>query len=265
MRVNMNFERDINAKINANRQGIIIVERSLSSTNLYAENLIKNGAESGTVVIADSQKDGAGRRGRHFFSPPGVGIYMSYIILVPKGAQHIELLTSAAGLAVSNAIDEIAGIRTKIKWPNDIMHNEKKLCGILTKLTADTLHNIITHAIIGIGINVNQADGDFPDELKDTASSLRIASGRECDRAALSAKVITELDNILRNIKSKQLIKELCEKSCTIGREVELTTQGKSIRGFALGIDSKGGLIVSSAEKKLVVTAGEVIHCRQKG
>jgi BirA family biotin operon repressor/biotin-[acetyl-CoA-carboxylase] ligase len=258
----MSYERDINANINAKRQGIIIVESCLASTNLYAENLIKNRAENGTVVIADSQTAGAGRRGRCFFSPPGVGIYMSYILAIPKGTQNLPLLTCAAGLIVSNAIDETAGISTKMKWPNDIMYNNKKLCGILTKLTADNLHNIITHAVVGIGINVNQEKGDFPDELKNIAASVRIASGSECDRAVLCAKVITGLDGILQKMGSKELIKELSEKSCTIGKEVELTTQGEKRRGLAVAIDSNGGLVVKTGDKMCVVSAGEVIHCR---
>lgn len=262
----MSYKEDIKSKINPRRNGKIIVEDCLDSTNLFAEILIKNGAENTTVVIADSQTAGAGRRGRSFFSPPEKGIYMSYILHMPENIRNLELLTSAAGLAVCNAIENTFGICPQIKWPNDIFIDGRKVCGILTKLTSDKVQNIITHAVIGIGINVNGEKDDFPDELRNIAGSLKMAFNKECDRAALCAKVIDELDGmlIIENILEKdcgELVRKLAERSCTIGREVDITKENSKIRCRAVGLDSKGGLTVERGGEIGVVTSGEVIHC----
>ena len=165
---------------------------SIGSTNDHLRTLARAGAPEGTVLVADCQTGGRGRRGRSFHSPEGAGIYMS--ILLRPNCLPAELLhlTCAAGTAMCDAVEAAAGFRPGIKWTNDLVFGKRKLGGILTEL-GFTPQGGVDYAIIGIGINCCQTAQDFPEEIRAIAGSLAMAAGREIERAKVAAAMMDAL------------------------------------------------------------------------
>lgn len=251
----------VGAAVKGDTQQEIICLPETDSTNLYANRLVLSGAADGTVVIADRQTNGMGRMGRSFESPGGQGIYLSMILEPHCTAGSLGLLTSYAGLAVCAAIEESCGVRVEIKWPNDIIIEGKKVCGILTRLVSDAESGTITHAIVGIGVNVRQQS--FSPELADKAVSLWQACGRELSRAELAGGIINHLNRILRVERwlenpPENALTELRERSCTIGRRVVVDGPAAHEEGEAVDIDPAGGLVVRFVGGTRVVSSGEV-------
>ena len=159
----------------------------IDSTNKNAKDLALAGAEHGVLVTADVQQAGIGRRGRTWLSEKGTGIYMSMVLRPEIDTEKASTLTLVAAMAVQKAIEEMCGLNAqpKIKWPNDIVLNKKKICGILTELSLRGTD--IDFVIVGIGINVNNQT--FAEEIAQTASSLSLELGKEIDREMLISKV----------------------------------------------------------------------------
>ena len=236
---------------------------SVASTNLIAAQMVKDGTPDGTVVIADSQTNGLGRLGREFYSPPGVGIYMSYVKKIPDGTENLGLLASIVALAVCCAITDCCSLPSKIKWPNDVLINGKKVCGVLTKLITDPATNKMTHAIIGIGVNVNQCEGDFPQEILHKAGSIRAAYGKRVQRSPLCAEIINNLDRLLLNedalsAPGAPYVKTIRSMSCTIGQKITITSNLGSEPAKALDIAPDGGLVVETSTGVKVIRSGEI-------
>lgn len=169
---------------------------SVASTNDTARDLVRDGAAHGTVVVADGQTRGRGTKGRSWHSPCGRGLYASFILRLEKPAEAgaaFPLLPLAAGLAAAEAVLGSAGVEARLKWPNDLVHERKKLGGILTE--AVFRPGMPGYAIVGIGINVNHEAADFPDELRDVATSLRLITGRPADREDLLGRLCRTLDS----------------------------------------------------------------------
>lgn len=241
----------------------IIYYDSVPSTNLIAAQMAKDGTPDGTVVIADSQTTGLGRLGREFYSPPGVGIYLSYVKELPEGTENLGLLASLVALAVCYAISDCCGLPSKIKWPNDVMINGKKIGGVLTKLITDPATNKMTHAIIGIGVNVNQREGDFPEELLQKAGSIRAAYGKKVQRAPLCAGIINNLDKLLLKedalrASAAPYVKIIRSLSCTIGQKITITSASGKEPAMALEIAPDGGLVVETSAGIKVIRSGEI-------
>lgn len=232
------------------------------STNTRGQILALEGTPDGTAVIADSQTGGSGRMGRSFHSPSGVGLYYSYVLRPDCSVEQLSLLTSYAGLAVCHVIRRLTGLDAQIKWPNDIILDRRKVCGILTKLVSDGESSQITHAVIGIGVNLLQ--DSFPEELKDKAISLRMAGAGEVSRAQFAAELTRELDTIfLREnwlrLRPQTALDELKALSCTVGCPVTVSAYGEERRGRAVGIAPDGGLIVDYDDgTHETVSSGEV-------
>jgi BirA family biotin operon repressor/biotin-[acetyl-CoA-carboxylase] ligase len=150
----------------------IRVFKSVESTNLTAKKIALDGAQPGTVIIAEEQTKGRGRMGRSFYSPPAGGIYMSFILKPRLDTAKSVLITTAASVAVCKAIEEVTGISCRIKWVNDIYKGDKKICGILTEAVTDFESGQIDYIVLGIGVNYNTARTDFPEELAGIAGSL---------------------------------------------------------------------------------------------
>ena len=183
----------ISAGLSDTRSSLLHVFDSVDSTNNVLKDLASKGSPSGTVVIADHQTGGKGRRGRSFSSPSGVGIYLSYLLKPEAGFDRISDLTSWTAVAVADAIKKAYGLDTQIKWVNDLLMNRKKICGILTEATVEGEIGFIDTCIIGIGVNVNE--DCFPSELKDIATSLSIENGgKRFFRAALASEIINTMD-----------------------------------------------------------------------
>lgn len=235
---------------------------TVDSTNTRALQLSLEGAPTGTVVIADRQTSGNGRLGRRFESPGGVGVYFSYLLRPDCDTSALSLLTSYAGLAVCEGLESF-GLKPAIKWPNDIVLDRRKVCGILTKLTGDGETAVVSGAVIGIGINVRQRIEDFPEDLRDKAISVREA-GAEVKRAELCARVIDRLDEFFLREKllqksSEGMIAELRRRSCTVGSRVVVISPTDSREAEAVDIAPDAGLVVRYDDGTVnTVNSGEV-------
>ena len=233
----------------------------VDSTNLVANRMVLDGAENGTVIIAEEQTKGAGRMGKSFDSQKGKGIYLSMVIEPKCEVDKLSLITSYAGLATCYALEELGGLQPSIKWPNDIIFENKKAVGILTRLVTDGESNLITHGIIGIGINILQ--DDFPEELGEKAISLKQLTGKEFLRGEIAGRLISHLNTIFLvedwlNHPPEKALDEIKKRSCTIGKEVEIIGQKGTKKGTAYDISSSGGLMVDFGETKEEVSFGEV-------
>ena len=168
---------------------------SVDSTNNVLKSLASEGAVSGTVVIADHQTGGKGRRGRSFASPSGAGVYLSYLFKPESGFDKISDLTSWTAVAVADAIKNAYGFDTQIKWVNDLLMNRKKICGILTEVSVEGESGFIDTCIIGIGVNVNESE--FPSEISEIATSISIENGgMKFIRAKLASEIIRSMDKL---------------------------------------------------------------------
>ncbi len=166
------------------------------STNTRLKLAGEQGAPNGSVAVANAQEAGKGRLGRHWETPKGSALAFSMLLRPQIQPENASMLTLVAALAVSRAIDEYAGIKTQIKWPNDIVYQGKKLCGILTEMSADM--DQIHYVIVGIGINVQMTD--FPKEIQNTATSLKLVTGKTLLRNKLLAKVLEEFEVFMSNL-----------------------------------------------------------------
>lgn len=220
-------------------------EDTVESTQKIALRLSLEGAEEGTVVIAEEQTGGRGRLGRQFYSPKYTGIWMSIILRPTLPPQKAPQLTLVTAVAIVQAIEKITALRPEIKWPNDILINGKKATGILTELQAES--DRIDSVIIGIGLNVNQKKEDFPEELRSIATSLFIESGKKVNRAELTRQLLLELENLyFLYLKEGFLpIKHLWESyAVSIGKMITARMLNGILRGKALGITEDGVLLM---------------------
>jgi len=232
---------------------------SLASTNTKAKEIALNEQE-GTIIIAEEQTKGKGRLGRNWISPKKKGIWMS-IILKPKLLpSEVAKLTLIGAVAVNRGLEDM-GVGSYIKWPNDILIDGKKVCGILTEMTCEL--NMINFVVMGIGINVNLDREDFSEELRDKATSIRLATGEEVDRKRLVGSILNYLEELYIPFEERGDISktiEICrKKSILIGREVKVIRGDEELIGKALDIDDEGQLIVEFKDGKIKkLFSGEV-------
>ncbi|NPC92823.1 biotin--[acetyl-CoA-carboxylase] ligase [Bacillus sp. WMMC1349] len=243
-------ENEIRFGLKTEKMGqVIYFKDNVSSTQKIAHELANNGCPEGTIIVADQQTEGRGRMARVWHSPAGNGIWMSLILRPTIPVQKTPQLTLLAAVAIVQAIEDQTGISPEIKWPNDILVNGKKTVGILTELQAeaDQVHSVIT----GIGINVNQAACDFPDDLKETATSLRLVSGKKIDRAALIQTILLTFEKRYQDYTRHgfQPIKLLWESyALTLNRRLTARTLNGTFHGKSLGIDDEGVLLLETSE-----------------
>lgn len=225
----------------------------VDSTNTVAAEMASNGARHGTVIFARRQTKGRGRLGRSFASPDSSGIYMSVILEHSSG--NPVLITTAAAVAVCKAIEKVCNHEPLIKWVNDIYLDDKKVCGILAEAVTNHKSGAITHIILGIGINLN--DAALPPELKEIAGAIN----GEFSADQLAAEVINQLMSLTDGT---DFIREYKERSMVIGREILVYKGGFSpevagTAAHALDIDENGGLIVLFNDgHKEVLSTGEI-------
>lgn len=236
------------------------IMESTTSTQENARQLAEADAPEGTVVIAEEQTGGRGRMGKKFYSPFGKGIWMS-IVLRPAQPLHLtQQLTLLTGVAVRRAILKTTGVETGIKWPNDLLIGDKKVCGIL--LESATEDDRVRYCIAGIGISVNLKEEDYPDDLKSIASSLRIASGVNVNRNELIGSILNEMETLyqLYNEQGFDPIASLWEAaSITMNREVSVHSQHGILTGIAVGLHPSGALLVKNEDGELIpVFSGDI-------
>ena len=232
---------------------------TIDSTNTKAQELAEKGYPSGTLVVADKQESGKGRRGRSWVSPSGTGIFMTLMIKPDINPNNASMLTLVAALAVAKAITSVTGEEALIKWPNDIVVNSKKVCGILTEMNAQ--FDYINHIVVGIGINVHNER--FPEEISQMASSLMIeAGGKRFHRAQIIAETMSYFeqyyDTFLKTQDLSALVREYDELLVNRNKSVRVLDPKEPFDGKAMGITPKGELIVDTWESRKLVSSGEV-------
>lgn len=229
------------------------------STNIQARMLGEAGAPHGTLVVADKQEGGKGRRGRSWVSEPGAGIWMSVLMRPEISTRSVSMLTLVMAMAAAKGIFEETGIECQIKWPNDLVLNKKKICGILTEMSTDQME--IKYVIPGTGINISQET--FPDEIRETATSLYLETGIKHDRAKIIAKVMEALEEYYEIFEKTEdmsfLMEEYNKKLVNLGNEVCVLATTGDFRGISEGINKTGGLIVRLPDgSRTEVISGEV-------
>jgi len=231
----------------------------LDSTNRYLKELAVGGAPEGTVIIANRQSAGRGRLGRSFFSPEEKGIYMSILLCPDISLERAVLITSMAAVAVANAIESICGIETKIKWVNDIFLNGKKVCGILTEAGIDNEKGALDYAVLGIGVNVGMMD--FPEELKNIATSVSNECGSPVSKDALIDEILKELDKWYPTLSCGSFLEESRKRSVLLGREILVLDEhvpGGRYPAKAVDINGLGNLLIEKDGAIQVLNSGEV-------
>ena len=239
--------------------------RTIDSTNSLAKKLAAGGAVEGTTIIAEEQTAGKGRLGRQWTSPFGLGLWLSVILrpqITPLEAPKITMLVS---VALQEAILEATGLLAKIKWPNDIFLEDRKIAGILLEMSGEM--DSINHLIVGIGINVNLAQEDFPQELKDKATSLKIELGKKVCRVSLTKLLLVKLEyyyNLFKQGEGSLLMEKWRSASCTLGKEVRVTTPNEVLEGQAVDFGEDGSLLVQLSNGSLrEIMAGDVTLRRE--
>ena len=232
---------------------------STDSTNNQAKKLAAQGAPDGTIVVSEEQVGGRGRLSRAFFSPKYEGIWFS-IILRPKFLpQEAPKCTLLAAVAIAKAIREVTGLDIGIKWPNDILYDNKKLVGILTEMNAEM--DCINYIVIGMGINVNIPYAQIPDDIKDKATSLSEITGKKISRIQLLNKILYNLEQLYITAQQqgfKSILNEWRKYSVTLNQNIKVIAPDETYTGVAVDIDDEGALLVNRDGKINRVLAGDV-------
>ncbi len=233
--------------------------KTIGSTNEAARRLAESGAPEGTLVIAERQTRGRGRRGRSWYSSGGLGLYFTLVLRPQVNFERMPTLSMVAALSINRVLDKYTGQEAQIKWPNDCLLQGKKVAGILVELSGE--NDRIAYAVMGIGINVNHAAEDFPSHLRSKATSIAIATGKQVDRAAFLCDFLFEFEKSYANFQRyglRFLGPELVKRSAILGKKVNVSFGKKKISGTAVGFDENGALRVQDKNGVQTFAAGEV-------
>lgn len=228
----------------------ILVEKSLTSTNTILKELAAKHYPEGTVLIAEEQTAGRGRRGRSFYSPGKYGVYFSVLLKMGEKVEEPTLITAAAAVAAVHAIKDVLGVSVGIKWVNDLYLDGKKVCGILTEsvLNGERVETVI----LGVGINVTAPESGYPDEIADIATAV-VAPGNLLKkvnhenglvRCRLIAATLEHFWDFYKNINALEFLQVYKERSILIGHEVLVKQNNEEKRAFVLDIDNLCRLVV---------------------
>lgn len=232
---------------------------TVDSTNNYLKRAAEDGAVNGTLAVAEEQTGGKGRRGRSWETPKGTNIAMTILLRPEIRPEHASRLTLLMAMAVVRGIQKETGLQAGIKWPNDVVVDGRKVCGILTEMNTEV--DYINYVVIGTGINVNQTE--FPEEIREIAGSLKLSAGHPVARAGLIASIMEELEDLYEVfLKTEDLsaLKDEYNRNCvTCGHEIRVLEPGHEYTGMTDGINDLGELVVKKADGETVcVYAGEV-------
>lgn len=230
----------------------IRVFQETTSTNDVVERLAIDGVAEGIVVFAEKQTAGRGRLGRSWVSPPGCGLWLSILLRPKLNPLATTQLTVASAVAVARAIQSHTQLKPQIKWPNDILLNGKKVCGILTELSAEL--DRVRHVTLGIGLDVNQSREDLPPELRSIATSLQIESKQHWLRSDVAIALLKELDLVYHQINTGGFAKisdEWASRCSTLGERVRIRLGDRVFRGTAEALDDEGALLIRTEHGRL--------------
>ncbi|GAA0178146.1 biotin--[acetyl-CoA-carboxylase] ligase [Clostridium sediminicola] len=240
--------------------------KSLDSTN----NFVKSNAsrlEDGTVIISEEQTAGRGRLGRYWVSPMYKGVWMSIILRPDLNPIYVSKITQVAAAAVNKAFSDL-GIENKIKWPNDIIVNNKKVCGILTEMNAEM--NRVNFIVVGIGINVNLDIDDIPEDIRYKATSLKIEKGIEISRKEVVSRILNTFEELYRDFAQNNDLRksiDICrDNSILINREVKIIERTREYYAKVTGLNEEGHLVIIDNEGKTKeLLSGEVSVRNKEG
>ncbi len=243
----------------------IVFLNEIDSTNTRAKELAAQGAPEGTLVIAEKQTSGRGRRGRVWFSPPGGGIYFSLIlrpVISPSETPRITLMTA---VVAAETLISLVKLKLRIKWPNDILVNGSKLAGILTEISTEM--DAVNYIVVGIGLNVNTQLEDLPKEIKKTATSILIETGKPFPRIKLIQhylKLYEKYYDMFKKNDFKPIMKRWRELADIIGKQIRVDVIGKTHIGKVVDVDNDGVLILKDDKGVLQrIFSGDVTLARQ--
>jgi BirA family biotin operon repressor/biotin-[acetyl-CoA-carboxylase] ligase len=239
---------------------VIQVFEQTASTNDLVDRLGRDGSGEGVVVFAEAQTRGRGRLGRAWSSPVRAGLWFSILLRPELAPRAVTQVTVLGAVAIRRAIKKVTGVEVEIKWPNDLLIRGKKCGGILTELSAEPER--VKYVVLGVGVNINQSLGDFPEELRSVATSLRLETGRAWDRGDLAVGAIGALDESYCRLRSGGFgaLAEEWEAACTtLGRHVVIRIGDRRVGGRAEALDGDGALLVRTDHGHLEhVTGGDV-------
>jgi len=234
--------------------------RSIDSTNRRAKEMASQGASHGTVVVAGEQTRGRGRLKNGWFSPAG-GIWFSVILKPHIIPQQASIFTLLAALAIVQGIQEVLSIPLKIKWPNDVYLDNRKLAGILTEISAEM--DMVNYIITGIGINAKVDSHSFPEGIKERSVTLAEETGQDFILPEILGKILNHMEILYDCVQRdgfEEIIEEWRRYDLLIGRKISVDTPSGKISGKSVGINSKGALILESEEgNRIEVLAGSII------
>ncbi|MGQ9641017.1 MAG: biotin--[acetyl-CoA-carboxylase] ligase [Candidatus Bathycorpusculaceae bacterium] len=217
----------------------------MDSTNNWAKKLAELGAPEGTVAIAETQKAGRGRLGRQWFSPSG-GLWFSIILKPYLKPSETTKLVFVASLAVAEALNELYGIKAETKWPNDVLVDGRKICGILAEMS--TVGERVKFVVLGVGINVNfDVEKDLPKALLENTTSLKAVLKRKVELEELFKKLLEKLDEAYEQFLREGFYPILERWKCYarfIGHIVEVKSEGEKLSGLALDVNGEGALVL---------------------
>lgn len=231
----------------------------VDSTNTYGKRLAEDNGTHGTLVVAEKQSTGKGRRGRYWDSPKGTGIWMTLILKPNFNPQKASMLTLVAGLGVAQAINKLYHLPCQIKWPNDIVIHGKKVCGILTEISTEI--DAVNHIVVGIGINANTHE--FPADIEDMATSISRELGNNILRSELIAQCMKEIEYYYKIYMETLDLRELVDKYnnllANIGKEVVILEADSQYEAKSLGINDQGELgVITRDGITRYILSGEV-------
>ncbi len=242
-------------------KGTIKVSEVTQSTNDDAKQMAAEGCAEGSLVLADIQVAGRGRRGRVWFGNQGDSLLFSMVLRPPLDPMRCGLLPLLVAVAVREALNELGIEGVGIKWPNDLLIDGRKIGGILCEISTD--FDRVEYAVVGVGLNVNNDSDTFPEELRLTACSLKMATGKPWSRLEVLSEILKSMDRLLRQAWSgnfKNILEYWRGATLTSGNRVTTTLpNGQKIQGTALDIDDSGALLLKDDDGKVhMLTSGEL-------
>jgi BirA family biotin operon repressor/biotin-[acetyl-CoA-carboxylase] ligase len=231
---------------------------SIDSTNRYLLDEARAGAPDGVVAVADHQVAGRGRLGRTWEAAPGTALLVSVLLRPALAADRLGLVTMAAGVALAEAVEAVAGVRAALKWPNDLVVGERKVAGLLAE--AELAGGAVRAVVVGVGCNLGA--GAYPPELAHTATAIEVAAGRSVARDLLLDAFLDALDRRVADVGG--VVDAYRRRSATLGRRVRVELGAdRALTGAAVAVTEAGALVVrDDTGIEHVLAAGDVVHLR---
>lgn len=241
---------------------VVYYQAEVDSTNRWAKSLAEKGAPEGTVVVAESQSRGRGRMGRSWASALGLGLWFSLILRPKISASNLACITILTAVVMARAIRAVTGIQIYIKWPNDLIYEERKLGGILAEISGEM--DQVNYLVLGVGINVNHTGSDFPPELADRAISLRLIKEGEISRVRILQLFLQEFEQAYFSITQtglQDVVDYAKQYSATLGKQVTINQGfGRVLSGQAVDLEQDGSLWLKEPGGELIkIFSGDLV------